>query len=163
MSPQTVMHPTGHFCLKIVLAVLMLMLAAKQWKSRPKSGEPPAEPPKWMQSIDSFTPVKALGMGALLAGPNPKNLLLSIAAGTSIAQTGVTGGSAVVALLAYALLATVTVGGPVIYFLIAGERAEKPLNAMKEWLGDNNATVMFVLFTVLGISLLSDGLKGLLS
>lgn len=149
------------YLVRLGLAVALIMLAMKQWKSRPKSGEPPADPPKWMSSIDKFTPVKAFGMGALLAGPNPKNLLLSIAAGTSIAQAGATGGSAIIAIFVYAFLATVTVAGPVIYYFLAGEQAKRTLTSAREWLTANNATVMFVLFLVLGVNMLSDALRGL--
>jgi threonine/homoserine/homoserine lactone efflux protein len=149
------------YILKVVLGVLLFLLAIKQWRSRPKSDDPPTAPPKWMQAIDQFSPVKAFGMGALLSGPNPKNLLLSIAAGTTIAQLGATGADAWVAIFVYALLGTVTVGGPVAYYFLAGESAEKNLNELKSWLGANNATVMTVLFVIFGISLLSGGLQGL--
>jgi hypothetical protein len=148
------------FALKAILGVLLLLLAVRQWHSRPKAGESPA-PPKWMAGIDQFTPVKAFGLGALLAGPNPKNLLLSIAAGTTVAQLGATGSDAWVAILVYGVLGTVTVGGPVLYYFTAGQRAEENLNDLKGWLGANNATVMAVLFLIFGISLLSDGLQGL--
>ena len=151
----------GAFALKAVLGVLLLLLALRQWRSRPKSGDPPAPPPKWMQGIDQFTPVKSFGLAVLLAGPNPKNLLLSIAAGTTIAQLGATGADAWVAILVYALLGTVTVGGPVLYYFAAGKQAEEHLNELKGWLSANNATVMAVLFVIFGISLLSDGLSGL--
>jgi hypothetical protein len=149
------------FALKAILGVLLLLLALRQWRSRPKEGDPPAPPPKWMQGIDQFTPAKACGLGALLAGPNPKNLLLSIAAGTTVAQLGATGADAWVAILAYVLIGTVTVGGPVLYYFAAGKSAEENLNDLKSWLGANNATVMAVLFLIFGVSLLSDGLQGL--
>src|SRR5580765_5744398 len=38
---------------KIVLGVLFLLLAGRQWRSRPAPGVEP-EMPKWMQGIDSF-------------------------------------------------------------------------------------------------------------
>ena len=44
--------------------------------------------PKWMQAIDTFTAGKALGIGAIFLGVNPKNLALTIAAATVIAQAG---------------------------------------------------------------------------
>jgi hypothetical protein len=149
------------FILKVILGVLLILLATKQWRGRPKPGEPPPPPPKWMQGIDQFTPAKAFGLGALLGGPNPKNLLLSIAAGTTIAQLGATGADAWVALLVYALIGTLPVGGPVAYYFVAGKKAEENLNELRAWLGANNATVMVVLFVIFGISLLSDGLQGI--
>lgn len=64
---------------KIALGVLFLLLAARQWRSRPVSGTEP-EMPKWMAGVDALTPAKALGLGLLLAGVNPKNLILSVGA-----------------------------------------------------------------------------------
>src|SRR5213078_1358216 len=53
--------------LKLVFGVLFLLIAAKQWRSRPKEGHE-AVMPKWMQAIDTFTPGKSLGAGLLLSG-----------------------------------------------------------------------------------------------
>src|SRR4051794_22503080 len=50
---------------KVVLGVLLLLVAARQWRGRPR-GDAEPEMPKWMKSIDAFTPVKATGLGALL-------------------------------------------------------------------------------------------------
>ena len=40
-----------------------------------------------------------------------------------------------------------------------GSKAEHTLTEMKEWLVANNATVMAVLFVVLGAKLLGDGIS----
>lgn len=63
-----------------------------------------------MQTIDTFTPLKAAGLGALLAGPNPKNLLLTIAAGATIAQAGISAGEQVIVFAIFALIATLGPG-----------------------------------------------------
>ena len=73
--------------LEIVLGVALLGLAVRQWRGRPKAGET-APLPKWMQSLDRFTPARSLAIGAALAAINPKNLLLTVAAAAAIAQTG---------------------------------------------------------------------------
>ncbi len=44
--------------------------------------------PKWMAGIDDLKPGKALAFGLLLAGVNPKNLMLSLAAGASLPPSG---------------------------------------------------------------------------
>ena len=49
--------------------------------------------PKWMARIDTITPIATLGLAAVLSGVNPKNLLLIIAGGAAIAQTGISGAS----------------------------------------------------------------------
>ena len=40
---------------KLVLGVLLILLAARQWRSRPKEGETPTLP-KYLQAIDTLTP-----------------------------------------------------------------------------------------------------------
>jgi hypothetical protein len=42
--------------------------------------------PKWLKSIDQFTPERSFGIGAALSAINPKNLAMSLGAGLSIAQ-----------------------------------------------------------------------------
>ena len=59
--------------------MLLLLVAARQWKGRPR-GDTEPEMPKWMHALDSITPIKAVGLGALLSGLNPKNLLLVVGA-----------------------------------------------------------------------------------
>ena len=78
------------YVLKLLLGLLFLFMAVRQWRGRPKEGEEP-HMPKWMASIDQFTPGKAFGFAAILAGVNPKNLGLTLAAALSIAQANVSG------------------------------------------------------------------------
>ena len=54
-----------------------------------------------------------------------------------------------------------TIAGPVVYYLVRGERAEKQLDAAKGWLVLHNGAVMTVLFVVLGVALISKGLPPL--
>jgi threonine/homoserine/homoserine lactone efflux protein len=142
---------------KILFGVLLLLLAGRQWRSRPQPGDEPAMP-KWMAGIDAFTPGKAFGLAVLLAGVNPKNLLLSAAAGGALAQLGPSTAEAVVALIVFVVLGTSTIAGPVIYYLVAGERAKTQLDSAKGWLAVHNAAVMTVLFLVFGVKLIADGL-----
>lgn len=72
---------------QIVFGVLFLLLAGRSWRSRPATGAEP-EMPRWMAGIDGFAPGKALGFGVLLAGVNPKNLLLAAGAGSALAVNG---------------------------------------------------------------------------
>ncbi len=151
---------TLSYVVKLLLGLLFWFLAYRNWQTRPKEGEEPATP-KWMAAIDSFTAGRALGISALLAGVNPKNLGLTLAAAVTIAQAGLTGGQSAVALLVFVVIASATVAVPVLYYLVAGESAAKTLEGWKAWLLANNATVMFVLFLVLGAKLAGDGLAGL--
>lgn len=148
------------YWLKLLIGVLFLGLAIRQWQSRPNQGEE-AEMPKWMSAIDEFTPARSFGLAALLAAVNPKNLGLTIAGVSRIAQAGLDGGEDWLTLVVFVVLASITVVTPVVYYVLAGASAERRLNSMKTWLMANNATVMVVLLAVLGGKLIGDGLGGL--
>ena len=63
---------------KIVLGVLLLLVAIRQFRGRPRGADGEDEPqaPKWMAKINTIKPAATLGLAAVLAGANPKNLLL---------------------------------------------------------------------------------------
>jgi threonine/homoserine/homoserine lactone efflux protein len=142
---------------KIVFGVLFLLFAARQWRSRPEPGADP-EMPKWMAGLDAFSPGKAFTLAVLLAGVNPKNLLLAAGAGASLAQVGVSTTDAIVSLLVFVVVGSITILGPVVYYLLGGDDAKAALDSMKEWLAVHNAAVMAVLFLVFGVKLIADGL-----
>jgi heme/copper-type cytochrome/quinol oxidase subunit 4 len=148
------------YLFKLLVGLLFLFLAYRNWQKRPKPGEEPQMPP-WMASIDSVTAGKSFGLAALLAGVNPKNLGLTLAAALTISQSGLSGAQPWVALIVFVLLASLSVAGPVLYYLAAGASAEKTLTDVKVWLIANNGTVMFVLFLILGAKLVGSGLGGL--
>jgi threonine/homoserine/homoserine lactone efflux protein len=147
--------------LKLVLGVLLLLVAVREWRHRPRRGDHDAALPTWMQTIDSFAAPKALGMGVLLSGVNPKNLLLTVGAAAAIAQTGVPAGEQAVALGVFVLLGTLGVAAPVGVYFALGERSRALLDDLRSWMAANNAAIMAVLMLVIGTKLLGDGIAGL--
>ena len=148
------------YWLKLVGGILLVLLAFRHWRKRPAAGEMPDQP-KWMSAIDTLTPVKTGGLAVLLATANPKNLALSLAAGASLAQAGVSGGEAAVGLIVFVAIASVGVIVPVVAYLAGGERSAHMLDGWKTWLSANNTAMMAVLFVVFGAVLFSQGLRGL--
>ena len=124
---------------------------------RPKPGEQ-ATLPKWMQAMDTVTPVKAVGLGAFLAALNPKNLPLLISAAGTIGQAGLNGGEQTATYIVFIILACMGMLIPIGIFLMAGEKGAKILDEVRVWLVANNATIMAVLFVVLGVSVIGKGL-----
>ena len=144
--------------IKVVIGAVFLLLGVKQWTSRPKKGEQ-ASAPGWMSAIEDFSAVKSFGIALLLSAVNPKNLGLTIAAGASIGASGLSTGDEIVVLVVFVLIASLSVAAPVAFNLIRGSKAQPALTEMKEWLIDNNATVMAVLFVVLGAKVLGEGIS----
>lgn len=147
--------------LKVVLGVLLLVAAFKHFRARPKEGETPAMP-TWLAAVERISPVRALGLATALAAVNPKNLLLSIAAATSIAQTDIPGGQQAAAYAVFAVIATIGVAVPVVIYFALGDRAPDVLGGLKDWMTRNNAVVMAVLCLLIGVKLIGDAI-GMLS
>jgi hypothetical protein len=145
---------------KIVLGVLFLLLAARSWRQRPEPGTE-AELPKWMTGIDELKPGRAGAFGVLLGGVNPKNLVLAAGAGASLAQAGLSTSDAVGSLIVFVVVGSITIAGPVVYYLLGGEHAEVELDSLKGWLTIHNSAVMAVLFLVFGVDLIAKGLPPL--
>lgn len=143
--------------IKVVLGVLLLALGVHDWRSR--SGD--ADPPKWMAAIDEMKAPAGFGIGFVLAAVNPKNLMLCAAAGVSIGSGGLSGAEVVVAVAVFAVLAAISVVGPVIGYQLAASRLAGPLDSLKGWLQTNNQALMAVLFLLLGVSLVGKGIGGL--
>jgi threonine/homoserine/homoserine lactone efflux protein len=145
---------------ELVLGCLLALVAARQWRRRPGAGDEAALP-KWMQTIDTFAPGKALAMGALLSGVNPKNLLLTLGAASAIAQTGADTGRQAVALAVFIAVATLGPGLPVAIYFALGARAAHVLDDLKQWMAAHNAAIMVVLCLVIAAKLIGDGITGL--
>ncbi len=145
--------------LKLVLGVLLVLLAIRQWQGKPTaSDEVPT--PKWMGAIDGFTPVKALAVGAFLSGINPKNLLLIIGAATTLGQTGLSAGDQAIAWLVFIVIASIGVAAPVVIYFALGDRAPVLLGRLQRWMIHNNAAIMAVLFLVIGAKFIGDAIAG---
>lgn len=143
---------------KVVLGLLFLWLAVRQWRARPRPGEEPVMP-RWMGAIDAFTPGKALGLAAVLSGVNPKNLVLTLSAAAAVAQVpDLSGGERAVAMVVYIVLASLTVLAPLAVYLTMGAKASEVLSGWRQWLAQHNAAIMFVLFLVFGTILVGKGL-----
>jgi hypothetical protein len=147
--------------IKLALGVLLLLLAIKQWRSRPAPGAE-ATFPGWMSKIDSMKSGAALGLGVLLCVANPKNLLLILGAAVLIAQAGLPSDDEAVTVAVFTIVAASSVAIPTLAYLLAGSRVQPALDRMKAWLAVNNTAVMAVLLLVLGVSLLGKGLGGLI-
>ena len=107
---------------------------------------------------DGMTPVKALVLGLLLSAVVPKNLLLALSAGVIVGEAFLSGGQAAVVILVFTVIAISTVAVPVIAYLVAPARVSGPLEQLREWLVDNNVTIMVVVLLVIGVVMIGNSI-----
>lgn len=147
---------------KIALGLLLLSFARRNWRKRPRPGDQP-EMPKWLATVESLSPVKAVGLAVVLAAVNPKNLILTLGAAAGLAQLGLSNSDAIVSIAVFVALGSLTILGPVLYSLFGGAHARTTLDSAKEWLTAHNAAVLAVLFMVFGVDMIAKGLPPLTS
>lgn len=150
---------TGVSWIQIIIGGLFLLLAAKQWQGRPREGEE-VELPKWMAAVDTFSPRRSLLIGVALSGVNPKNLALTVAAAGSIAQAGLSGSDSAIAVAVFVIIGSLTVAGPVAFYLAAPRRAAASLATVQHFMSRHNAVIMMVVLLILGVKVLGQGLAG---
>jgi threonine/homoserine/homoserine lactone efflux protein len=154
-------RPAAASGLKVVLGTGFILAAVRQWQKRP---DPAAEPqvPGWMDSLATITPGRSLGLGAALAGANPKTVVLTFAAGASIVEAELGLASTAVAIGAYVVIGSLTVVGSVLFYLVVPEMAARQLRGIRSFMIRNGWIIVMVVLLLLGANLLGDGLARLL-
>lgn len=100
----------------LALAVVSGVVYALAQASNPSTSSSASDTIAWGKIV----------LGVLLAGVNPKNLILAIGAATGLARLGLSTTDAVVSLIVFVVIASLTIAGPVVYYLLGGERAKAP-------------------------------------
>lgn len=144
--------------IQVAVGALFLFLAFQQFQRRPKDGEE-ATVPSWMERIETMGPGAAFVMGLALGFLNPKNMGLVAAAGATVASADLDSGQVWIVVIVYALMGSLTMIIPVFLFFVANDWATPILTRFKDWLIANNATVMMLLFLLLGANALGAGIS----
>ena len=77
-----------------------------------------------------------------------------------IARAGLSAGDEVIAAAVFVAVASVTVVGLVLFYLVAPTAASRPLESIKAFMADNNDAIMAVILLILGVKLIGDGMGG---
>ena len=144
---------------KLALGLVLLWVASKQWRGRPRPGEQAALP-SWMESVDHFGAPRSAALALALSAVNPKNLLLIVAAATAISQTGISAGDQAIAFAVFVAVAALGPTVPVILYFAMGERSKSLLDELRQWMAHNNATIMAVICLLIAAKLIGDGIGG---
>lgn len=146
--------------LQFALGVVLLALAARQFRGRPKPGQD-VEAPAWLTKLDDLSPLVLFVAGALLSFGNLKNIVLLPSAAVTISRGDLGTLEVLLASLVFAIVASLGMAAPLILSLARGERAAPLLTALRDWLTRNSAVILAVLFLMLGWNMMGKGIGGL--
>lgn len=115
----------------------------------------------WVHGLERMSADRALGMGAVQAGLDPRKLVIIAAVALGVARAGQGSTEALVAMLVFVLVGTIGVAVPVVWPRIAGAGARARLEGLRDRLADDNATIQAVTLLLLGTLLVGQGLADL--
>ena len=145
---------------RVLVGAVLIVLGVRKWQARPRPGEVFAVP-TWMASLDAATPAKALLLGALSSGANPKNFVLAAAAATSMVEAGAHDTDLVISVVVFVLVGSFTVIGAVVIHWFGGTWGVSLLDAVRQFMVTNSAVITVFILLILGAKVLGDGLIGL--
>jgi threonine/homoserine/homoserine lactone efflux protein len=145
--------------LEVLVGLLLLLLAVRQWSRRPRGGSE-ATVPRWLLVADRSTPRRAYAMGAVLVVANPKNLALTVAAAGTIADADAGAGGQLSALLIFAALGSVGLAVPLALRITLGVRAAGLLSSWRLWLVRHGTPIACAVLALIGCLLLVRGRAG---
>jgi len=144
---------------KLALGLLLLVVAARQFRSRRGASQKSA--PAWMRRAETMSTGRAFGLAAALAGLNPKNLLLIAGGVAAIAETGMSGFHQALAYVVFVLVASVGVFVPLIIYFTMGDRASGVLGRLRNWMSTNSSVIIALICLLIGVKLIGDAIGAL--
>jgi threonine/homoserine/homoserine lactone efflux protein len=137
---------------KILIGVVLLVIAARQWRkrSRPKK---PKKTPKWQTGIDNMSPWYAMGLAPLT---QPWGL---VAAGVAtIVEAKLSSWQSYVALFLFCLVSTAIYLVLEIYTGFRPEKSQAILTSVRGWIDTHTDQVIIVVSLALGLWLVGKSL-----
>jgi hypothetical protein len=144
--------------LLLVLGILLLITAYKQWRNEADPDEPP---PKWMGLLDSLTLPRIFGIGAGLVLISGKFWVFTLSAIEVIAEAQLEQPSSAAAFLLFVLLAQSLLILVILVRIILPARSRSMLGATSAWLIRNNRPIIVAVSLVFGVVFFIQGVAGL--
>ncbi|MEO6827251.1 MAG: GAP family protein [Microbacteriaceae bacterium] len=140
----------------LLVGVLLVVAGVIQWRKRPERGAE-APLPRWMAAFERLKPGRAAVIGFAYAAFRPKSLVMAAAAGVVILRSAGDVASAVIWLLIFTVLASVTMVAPVLAYGLGGNAVRDGLIRGRRWLVGNLAVISSVALLSLGVALVVIG------
>jgi succinate dehydrogenase hydrophobic anchor subunit len=142
---------TADTIIESVILALLVILAVRTFVTRKT-----AKPPKWMGRLQQATPKMAFGLGLLLLGVFPTDILTSVTAGLHVGHKE----DAWWQILPFVGTTLVLLGFPAILVLLLGRRADVVLPKIRDWMNTNSwviSEIVLVFFAGITINSLVSG------
>jgi hypothetical protein len=143
--------------LRVVLGAALIVYGIFKWFTRHGHTESPA----WMRTFDTIAPARAGLTGAALAVVRPDVALICVPAGLAIGTAGLGLAGDWLAAAIFVAVAASSVAIPILAYAAAGQRLDPTLARVKDWMDKNNAALLAALLVVIGLMVLSHGIRAL--
>jgi hypothetical protein len=144
--------------LLLVLAVLMYVVAVKQWLKEPDEDGPP---PRWMTMLDGITPGKAFALGAGLLAIGAKFWVFTLGAIAAIGGAALGQPASTIVFLVWVVMAESILLVILAYAFAAPASADAALARFSDALSRHNRQIVIALGLIFGTWFLLKALSGL--
>lgn len=145
--------------IQLIFGIAFLYIA---WTEVGKLRDPEArgKMPSWMNRLESLSTVKSFGAAFAFFTFNAKGILLVASAGAEIARFELGPAQTTMMLVMFTLLAASAMIVPCL-MLLSGEKSKSVLLALKAFLVEYNSIILLVLFLILGVLMIGNGLSAI--
>jgi hypothetical protein len=145
-------YPGIRVPLALALAVVLVWLASRVRRRPPPVSESKSRAHALLARLSRLGYLTTLAVGLLLGIGGPKRLVLTALAAALIATTGAGRSTQAGLVVLYVALATALVWGPVVFYVVRGERAIALMKAAQETANRHQPTV--TIYTLRGLAAL---------
>ncbi|MGQ3675837.1 GAP family protein [Xanthobacter sp. TB0139] len=145
-------RPVIHGALALTFGLLLFALALRSWGHRKDK----QETSRWLSAADHFTPLQAGAAGCFFAAIYPKNLILTAAMASKLAETA--SPQRIEDYGLFIVIGSLTIAGPVVLYLLAGKTIQPRLDRSKDWLVQHSRQILIALLCFFGARLSIRGL-----
>jgi threonine/homoserine/homoserine lactone efflux protein len=140
---------------RIAGGIALIAIGLWRWLTRHRVTRQPA----WLNRFAGISPAGAGAVGFGLILVNPKVLLMNAGAGLVIGTAGWATPGIWSAIACYTLVAGSTALVPVLAYAVAGERVDRQLGQLKQWMERQHAVLMAGFFAAIGLLLVYTGIR----
>ena len=143
--------------LEVVIGTALVLLGVVTLARRSRAGS--GRGPGWLDSIGTFGILPVFGIGLAL-NLRPKAILLAAAAGLAIAGVNLVFHDDLGLMVFYTVLATCTVGIPIVATILFPRRMEPRLLSAKAWIAAHSTAVGATMMILVGGFVIGLGITG---